>query len=170
MTARHNESLQILGIDAAVDPRNTGLAIGRFSDGRWRIDSLETGRKETPIAEQVLPLLNPSSPVVVAIDAPMGWPIAFSRNVSAHQAGEQVDSDTRLLFARETDRVVHRETGLTPLSVSADRIARTAVAALGIVHELRETLRRGWASTQLGFSTFENQYGKVKHRHNGKGP
>ena len=114
-------------------------------------------------------MLDPSSPVLVAIDAPMGWPMAFCRNVCAHQAGEKLDSDPRLLFAREADRVVHRETGLTPLSVSADRIARTAVAALGIVHELRETLRRGWASTQLGISTFENQYGKVKRRHNGKG-
>lgn len=119
MTAHHTESLQILGIDAAVDPRNTGLAIARFAGRRWRIDSLETGRKETPIAEQVLPLLNPSSPVLVAIDAPMGWPMAFLRNVSVHQAGEKLDSDSRLLFARETDRVVHRETGLTPCRTSS---------------------------------------------------
>ena len=140
MTAVDHATFQILGIDAAVDPANTGLAIARLSHGKWRIDSLETGQKKTGIAQQVASLLDPSKPVLIAMDAPLGWPTEFATDLSAHQAGEPLDAEPRLLFTRETDRVVHRHTGLTPLSVSADRIARTAVAALAIVDALRNAL------------------------------
>lgn len=140
MTASDPVSLQMLGIDAAVNPANTGLAIARRSHGKWRIDSLATGQKQTGIAQQMAGLLNPSAPVLLAVDAPLGWPTDFVTNLSAHRAGEALDAEPRLLFTRETDRVVHRHTGLTPLSVSADRIARTAVAALAIVDALRNAL------------------------------
>lgn len=142
MTDSELESIQILGIDAAVDPINTGLAVARRSHGKWRIDSLATGQKQTGIAQQMADLLDASAPVLLAIDAPLGWPTEFATSISAHRAGEPLDHEPRLLFSRETDRVVNQHTGLTPLSVSADRIARTAVAALGIVDALRNALDR----------------------------
>lgn len=142
MTTADPEPLQIVGVDAAVDPVNTGLAFARRSHGAWRIDSLATGQKQPGIAEQVVDLLDPSVPVLLAIDAPLGWPTDLATSLSAHRAGKPLGHEPRLLFSRETDRFVHRYTGLTPLSVSADRIARTAVAALGIVDALRNALGR----------------------------
>ncbi len=140
MTSVDPEPLQILGIDAAVDPVNTGLAIARQSHGTWRIDSLETGQKKSGIAHQAAILLDPSQPILLAIDAPLGWPTEFATNLSVHRAGESLKNEPQLLFARETDRIVYQHTGLTPLSVSADRIARTAVAALAVVDALRNAL------------------------------
>jgi len=140
MTTADPEPLQIVGVDAAVDPGNTGLAIARRSHGAWRIDSLATGKKQRTIAQQVVDLLDPSVPVLLAIDAPLGWPTEFTTSLSAHRAGKPLGHELRLLFSRETDRFVHRHTGLTPLSVSADRIARTAVAALAVVDALRNAL------------------------------
>ena len=41
------------------------------------------------------------------------------------------------MFRRQTDRTVHAALGKLPLDVGADRIARTAVAALRLLDELR---------------------------------
>jgi hypothetical protein len=46
------------------------------------------------------------------------------------------------MFRRETDRFVQRTVGKTPLDVGADRIARTAHAALGMLDKLRRETRK----------------------------
>ena len=45
--------------------------------------------------------------------------------------------DPEIGFARETDRFVREKTGLIPLEVGADRIARTAAAAFTLTEALR---------------------------------
>ena len=44
------------------------------------------------------------------------------------------------MFRRMTDRAIHKNVGKTPLDVGADRIARTAHAALRFLGELRKAL------------------------------
>lgn len=68
----------------------------------------------------------------VGIDCPFGWPVAFTKYVSDHAAGDvkpQGDDDALWrsgLANRVTDIWVKRHTGLNPLSVSADRIGHVA--------------------------------------------
>jgi hypothetical protein len=62
------------------------------------------------------------------IDCPFGWPAAFVSFVTSHHAGHvSIRADgpgsRRNLTMRRTDVFVHEQLGLTPLSVSADRIA-----------------------------------------------
>lgn len=130
--------LQILGIDAAVDPRNTGLAIARHAEGRWRLDYAAVGQRKSPLGEQICAELDPTMPVLLAIDAPLGWPTELTSALADHRAGEPLRADH--LFNRETDRFVREQTGLKPLDIGAERIARTAVAALELVADLRSLL------------------------------
>ncbi len=130
-------TLQILGIDAAVDPRNNGLAIAEYTNNRCKVRSLQTGHRGESIAHQILELIDASCPLLVAIDAPLGWPTALTQALHGHAAGRQLDGDPNELFARTTDRFVREKTGLKPLDVGADRIARTAAAALKLIASLR---------------------------------
>jgi hypothetical protein len=62
------------------------------------------------------------------IDCPFGWPAAFVSFVTSHNAGHvstRADgaASRRDLTMRRTDVFVHEQLGLTPPSVSADRMA-----------------------------------------------
>jgi hypothetical protein len=56
--------------------------------------------------------------------------------LTVHNAGDFLPEEPNLLFRRETDRFTHRQIGKLPLDVGADRIARTAHAALTLLHEI----------------------------------
>jgi predicted RNase H-like nuclease len=75
---------------------------------------------------------------LLAIDAPLGWPAPLGELLVNHQAGLPLDQRPEKLFNRYTDRFVRRKIGRRPLEVGADRIARTALAALDLLRELRE--------------------------------
>jgi hypothetical protein len=63
----------------------------------------------------------------------------MGETLRAHRAGQPVSvKDRDALFRRKTDRVVIKEIGKRPLDVGADRIARTAHAALALLERLRE--------------------------------
>ena len=134
---RVNPNLQILGIDAAVDPRNTGFAVAGQRDASWCIQTLETGKRGMPLADAIMERLAPENPILLAIDAPLGWPAPLARGLSNHTAGALLPLDPSTGFARQTDRFVREKTGLKPLDVGADRIARTAAAALKLIEALR---------------------------------
>jgi hypothetical protein len=57
-----------------------------------------------------------------------------------HRAGEALNTSANAMFRRATDVFIHDELGKTPLDVGADRIARTAYAALRLLGDLREEL------------------------------
>ncbi len=79
-----------------------------------------------------------AEPSLLALDAPLGWPAALGAALASHQAGAGLAGEAHQLFRRETDRFTQRLLGKTPLDVGADRIARTAHAALGLLARLRE--------------------------------
>ena len=67
------------------------------------------------------------------IDCPFGWPDAFVRFVAAHHCGQADIPGSGIsagwqqeLTMRRTDAFVHDKLGITPLSVSADKLARVA--------------------------------------------
>lgn len=79
-------------------------------------------------------------PVLIAIDAPLGWPCSMGEALAGHRAGEEVMAKPNELFRRATDRHIQARLGKTPLDVGADRIARTAHVALRLLGGLRSRL------------------------------
>ena len=92
-------------------------------------------------------------PVLLALDAPLGWPARLAEALVHHQAGDYIDVAPNQLFRRLTDEVVKQRIGKQSLDVGADRIARTAHAALALMEELRRRLGRavstGWTPGQV---------------------
>jgi hypothetical protein len=128
----------IIGIDCAVDPRRVGLALG-WPDGEGlQIAEVATGSRDRPPLATILDWLPEESPTLLALDAPLGWPASLGEALSGHQAGEAIGEHPNALFRRETDRFVKQRIGKQPLDVGADRIARTAHAALDLLRQLRE--------------------------------
>jgi predicted nuclease with RNAse H fold len=96
---------------------------------------------------------------LLALDAPLGWPEPIGRILAAHTAGEPIGAAPNEFFRRETDRFIQRSLGKTPLDVGADRIARTAHAALELLESLRNRLGLaiplGWDLPLVGVSAIE---------------
>jgi predicted RNase H-like nuclease len=127
----------VIGVDCATDPRKVGLALGRLSHNGLTLERLATGERDRPVAETILSWLDGSARVLLAIDAPLGWPEKMGEVLSHHAAGAPVGVEANRLFRRHTDRIIKERLGKQPLDVGADRIARTAVAALEILEALR---------------------------------
>ena len=94
----------------------------------WGVDDLV--RRSWPEAPQ--DILN-NREVVLAIDAPLGFPIAF-RDLLGGGPGPSIDLknpeiENRLAY-RETDRNIHRTFRKRPLSASFDRIGNPATVAI----------------------------------------
>lgn len=143
----------LIGIDCAAQPKNVGIAIGRVVDGITVIEQLYAGHPDPAglVSDAI------SSPALLAFDSPLGWPAGLGTGLAAHRAGGRLDGDPNDLFRRETDRFVKRMIGKQSLDVGADRIARTAHAALGLLADVRE-------STGLAIELAETQVGSDETR------
>ncbi len=127
----------ILGLDCAVATRNRGLAVGSW-DGT-RLTVLEATHGDKLDAKTMLQQARAGfeGPVLVAMDAPLGWPAALGEALGPHSTGQRITHAPNDLFRRYTDTFIKETLGKTPLEVGADRIARTAHAALEQLHGLR---------------------------------
>jgi hypothetical protein len=72
----------------------------------------------------------------VGLDVPFGWPTAFVASVHAWSKGESWQDAGANLWLRSTDLVVQQIK--QPLSVSSDRIARTAARAARVLSLVAE--------------------------------
>jgi len=131
-------AVTIIGIDCAVSPKRTGLALGSFEKGRACVQRIHRGKTRDSIIRLLAKWMARSSNPLIAVDAPLGWPAPLATVLPLHRAGAPVDARANEMFRRLTDRVTKRETGKLPLDVGADRIARTALAALDLLQDLRE--------------------------------
>ena len=136
-----SRSMGLIGIDCATDPVRVGLAYGEHAEGKTCVRVAEFGTRSRSIASQVSRWTERWDQTLIAIDAPLGWPAALGRTLSAHKAGQPIAEHPNRLFRRETDRVIKEKIGKLPLDVGADRIARTAHAALQILEDLRVLIR-----------------------------
>lgn len=136
--------MRLLGIDLAVDARNTAITRARWVPGSLVVESVSMAGSDD-VLESLLDGLSadsaeptdPEEPVLLCIDAPLGWPLELGSRLSTHRAGEGIGIAANDLFRRETDRDVRRRCGKTPLDVGADRIARTALRAVQFLQTLR---------------------------------
>lgn len=134
----------IIGIDFAVNPANTGLALATLSGQHTEtpfLDDVETGKNKAPtdvVADWLQKAKNDDEPALIAIDAPLGWPNGLSQALNRHMAGERICVPAHRLFDRETDRDI--ACLKKPQSVGAERIARVAHAALNFLADLRNKM------------------------------
>ncbi|WLQ08230.1 DUF429 domain-containing protein [Arthrobacter oryzae] len=120
--------MRTLGVDLAAATRKTAAAVIEWAGGGARLVHLGLDVTDEEIVELF------GSCDMTGIDCPVGWPDAFLPFLAGHlnfDAHPVLDHDgiegRRLLAYRDTDRFVTRETGLIPLSVSADRLAHPAM-------------------------------------------
>lgn len=140
---------RIIGIDAATQPERTGLAAADWDGQSLRVD--RTYRPSAP-ADQLACLgqwLAADRACLLAVDAPLGWPVGLAEALASHQAGQPIAANADRLFRRRTDQAIQQRLGKRPMDVGADRIARTAHAALGLLGELAEhsgrTIQPAWS-------------------------
>jgi predicted nuclease with RNAse H fold len=126
-----------VGVDLAAEPDNTGLVVVKWSAAGAVVTAAQVGVDDNAI------LAATRGAEKVGIDCPIGWPDAFVTFVKAHHDGRLPVPAAlpgrevrRPLANRRTDDVVHEQFKLMPLSVSADRIARPAMRAAGLLSML----------------------------------
>lgn len=139
--------MRVIGVDAAVAPDKTGLCLATWSSrGGLSVDALAVGaRRRLPldIITEWLAVIG-DAPWLLAVDAPLGWPAPLASALADHQAGAPLRAaSAHAAFRRKTDETVAARTGKRPLDVGADRIARTAFAALALAEALRDRTGQG---------------------------
>jgi predicted nuclease with RNAse H fold len=127
----------IIGIDAATQPKKVGLARGHLDRDTLVVTDAVLGSEVESVAETVASWIG-DRPTLLAIDAPLGWPAPLAQGLHRHRAGQVLQGDGHDLFRGLTDMVVHDKLRKLPLEVGADRIARTAHAALRLLGEVRD--------------------------------
>jgi predicted RNase H-like nuclease len=114
-------SWTIVGVDCAIQEERIGLARATLTaQGKLRLERVTLGTAGESAAASVSQWIAKSSAFVLALDAPLALP-----------------HPPETLFRRQTDRLVQKTLGKTPPEVGADRIARTAGAALGMLASVR---------------------------------
>lgn len=138
MEQLEGSSTGIIGIDCATQAKRVGLALGFYQGGSVRIVQVLVGSMVGSVVETAADWASLSASTVVALDAPLGWPEGLGRTLNTHEAGMPVAEAANKMFRRGTDRFIKQKIGKQPLDVGADRIARTAHAALEFLQELRQ--------------------------------
>jgi predicted RNase H-like nuclease len=131
-----------LGIDVATTPSKVGLALAVY-ESHYRATLLKVqqcGKSASPAHIITNWIRGQEGRIILAMDAPLGWPKAMGEELSKHSAGDALSASPNKLFRRKTDRFIKDKIGKTPLDVGADRIARTAHAALALLGDLRNRL------------------------------
>lgn len=130
----------LVGLDAAASIERCGYAFGRLTSNGICIDEarlLEGPCETSESFERLAQVIGRHESVVIAIDAPLGWPAVLGPTMSAHRAGQQLLPRRSALFRRRTDESVRRMTGKIPLDVGAEKIAHAAHQALDLLERLR---------------------------------
>jgi predicted nuclease with RNAse H fold len=124
-----------VGVDLAAGAKGTAVALVEWDAGQATVTSVRRGADDDVILHAM------AKADKAGIDCPLGWPDDFVAFISSHHqqnpvpvpASYPADGWKRRLTMRLTDQVVRAETGLTPLSVSADLIGHVAPPGLGQV-------------------------------------
>jgi hypothetical protein len=141
----------IVGVDCATEASKVGIAVGTWTPSGTAVsDVVLCGTRCAPDDSLVTRMARRGVPCLLAFDAPLGWPEPLARTLVGHAAGKDVASDANEMFRRTTDRFVAQQFGITPLDVGADRIARTAHAALRLLASVR---RRTGLQVPLAWQT-----------------
>ena len=152
----------LIGLDAASQFKNFGYAVGTYEHDRVWIKQaglVESHSERNALATIIAQEIRAATSALIAIDAPLGWPITLAKELINHNAGEAFVSEKDAMFRRETDKYVKVITGKNPLEVGADKIARAAHAALAALECLRaesgNEIPLAWSKNFLGQAAIE---------------
>jgi hypothetical protein len=127
------------------------LAWAQLVGDEVSITEAQRGSKRDSLISTIRGWLSEGPRTLLALDAPLGWPQAFGSVLMQHRAGEPLGAQANELFRRATDRFIKARLGKQPLDVGADRIARTALAALAMLHEIAQSVGKAiplaWSPT-----------------------
>ena len=130
---------RIVGVDFATEDAKKGLVLATRKRGRLRLD--RTWNRRRPFLDVLTKwVAEAREATLIAVDAPLGWPAPLGKALKSHEAGKAIETPADCMFRRRTDAFVQHAIGKKPLEVGADRIARTAHAALAFLSKLAETL------------------------------
>lgn len=141
-----SDTVHIMGIDCAADPSDIAVAFATPTANTLTIESIFRGNGGTQsrsarlrtLAEKVAKRIGTNTrrglATLLAVDAPLGWPIAMGQALRTHQAGFPLPEPcAKKFFRRRTDRFVEARTGKTPIEVGANLIARVSHTALRLL-------------------------------------
>lgn len=134
------DHITIIGVDYSTDNRKTGLALGAWDNGKVKIADVTIASEREPAPKIIAKWLTQHGVVLLALDAPLGWPEPMGRELSSHSAGRPVQTKADEFFSRLTDRVVRDCIAKKPLEVGANLIARTTHSALRLLEDLRNDM------------------------------
>jgi predicted nuclease with RNAse H fold len=134
-------SVPIVGIDCATLHGNTGLCFGTWDGSELHVTRARVCTHKEDLVESVTKELAGATRAVMALDAPLGWPVPLADGLREHRAGQPLSGQRHELFRRTTDRLIEDWSGKRPLEVGANLIARTAHAALTELDAIRKALK-----------------------------
>jgi predicted nuclease with RNAse H fold len=141
--------MRTLGIDLASDPKNTAYCVLEWAGGTAEVWQLCVGEEGGPLADDDHLLELRGQADVTGIDCPFGWPTGFvaflcsiSRPTDEPLPAWSEQYRDELKF-RTTDRWIRDQLNISPLSVSADRIAIPAFRCQGLLTRMGVTDRSG---------------------------
>lgn len=145
-------SIFIVGIDCAAQEKKVGVALGFLDSAGLTASSVHIGVSEP--SKLVADFVEKHTPILLALDAPLGWPASLGESLSQHTASKRIPTDAHQLFRRDTDRFIKKNIGKQSLDVGADRIARTAWAAVDLLGRIRDMTGLGlpmaWSERGIG--------------------
>ena len=131
-------NVRLIGVDWSTVESNRGIAIVDYAEGvASLLDLAACSSRQTALRLITAAISSAPGPSLVAIDAPLGWPIGLSEALKKHSAGEGLQLGSDEMFSRDTDRFVQCTLNKRPLEVGANLIARTAHSANQFLRELR---------------------------------
>jgi hypothetical protein len=127
-----------VGIELSTRPRCTGVCVLEWSGGRARVEALDQRGYDDDLG--LLRVMRRGDVEKVAIDAPFGWPTAFTAAIATFaQTGRWEAGQRKEIVLRDTDRNVRTMTNLNPLSVAAEKIAHPAIRCAELLTALSPT-------------------------------
>jgi predicted nuclease with RNAse H fold len=128
---------RIIGLDwATKDPRR-GIAIVDVDGNACEVALVRQCSTCEKALDLVLKAMEFDGSILIAIDAPLGWPVPLIEGLAGHFAGNGVAFSMEEMFSRATDRFVRQMTKKLPLEVGANLIARVAHSAVSFLGDLR---------------------------------
>ncbi len=150
------------GVDLAAEAKGTAIAVIGWGGSGAQVTTVVQGAHDADV------LAVAQEADKVGVDCPFGWPIEFVRVVHDHERGQLMMPASsgrewrRALTMRATDQHVQRTTGLTPLSVAADRIGHAALRWAAVAARLE---RAGLDVSRDGSGLLAEVYPAAALRH-----
>lgn len=137
------DGVHIIGLDCAADPKDIAVTSATQDKDSVKVCVVFRGKggaqsrtaRLRALAEGIgKEIVRRNCPTLLAIDAPLGWPIAMGDALNTHHAGRPLpEPSAKKFFRRHTDRFVEARTGKTPIEVGANLIARVSHTALRLL-------------------------------------